>query len=77
MNNAPHMQWQSMDLDAPAATPAQERFYCEYLHSLFTALEMPDVAACFATDSSTGEFEASFDDMQPTAGADNTHNPFE
>ncbi len=76
LDNAPRMQWQSLDMNSsPVMTPAQERFYCEYLHSLFTALEMPGVADCFTANASTDQ--ATFSDLRPVAGAQTSYNPFE
>jgi type IV pilus assembly protein PilQ len=73
-DSEPRGNWQSSNL-----SPAQERFYCDYLHNLFTALDMPEVASQFATPSSSSaaQYQPSFEDMRRSAGADTSHNPFE
>jgi type IV pilus assembly protein PilQ len=63
---------------SPTMTPAQDRFYREYLYGLFSTLDMPELAACFLPDgSSEGQFYSTFDDMEQSAGATGSYDPFE
>jgi hypothetical protein len=62
----------------PTMTPAQDRFYREYLYGLFSTLDMPELAACFLPDgSSEGQFYSTFEDMEQSAGATGSYDPFE